>query len=282
MVRTATSLAALVLSLFASGAHAAPVAITTCGQTVAEGVLVGDLDCGAASGFAVVLTDGGWLDLAGYRLTGTADHSLDPQNPIYGGGVHCLGECTVTGGGGAIVAPPGVPAESLYSIGIYSDPYETRSRMRLDNMTISGWSTYGVLTRFADVSNCHFTGNAYGIVVENKMTMDGCTLTGNSARGAHFSRGEVSNSSFDGNHEGFYVMKGLRLFSSSASNNQSRGLFIGGRVRAEDSVIDGNCLSPPGYCADVVARRRPQLINTSCTTSYNDVANSYWYVCSQN
>jgi hypothetical protein len=89
-----------------------------------------------------------------------------------------------------------------------------------------------------------------------------------------------SDSTFDGNGTGFYVLKKVRLQSSSASNNQRSG-YYGMRLIAEDSAIDNNCLTPDPGCADVVARRHPRLINTSCATSLNDVGNYRWNVCSE-
>jgi hypothetical protein len=280
MIRRQVLPAAVVLSLIAVRAHAAPVVIAGCGMTITAGVLAGDLDCSAATGFAVTVSDGGSLDLAGHQLIGTSTYSVDYMTGIYGGAVQCLGECTVTGGGGAVVGPPGAPGQTWHSTGIYSDPQVRGSIVHLQNTTISGWSAYGVVARDVDVTNCQFTGNTYGLVAIREVMMEGCTFTGNSAEGAHLFTGEVHNSTFDGNGLGFYVLKRLKAYSVSASNNQHSG-YWGLKIRAEDSAFDGNCIIPDYNCADVLARRPPRLINSSCGTSYNDVKGNDWNICSE-
>jgi len=87
-----------------------PSPLVSCGQTVSNAVLVADLDCTAETDFAVTVEDKGTLDLAGYRLTGTAYYGTTWQDPRTGGGVYCLGSCTIIGGGGVIAAPADCPA----------------------------------------------------------------------------------------------------------------------------------------------------------------------------
>lgn len=271
-------LATILASFFAARAHAAPVPVTTCGQTVSEGVLVADLDCSAEPGFAVTVSHQGSLDLAGYQLTGTADHSLDWQTPVYGGAVHCLGECTVKGGG-AVVAPAGGPVPATYSIGIYSDPTLKESRVRLENVTVSGWASYGAKARHMDVSGGEVSGNLYGIVATRRLVMDGCILTGN-GEGAHVFFAEISNSTLDANDTGLYVLRKARLLSSSVSANQNWGVR-GVKMIAIGSALENNCLTPDPACADLVVRKRPRLIDSTCATTFDDLRNTDWNVCSE-
>ena len=267
-------LAACLLSLVPAGAHAEPIPVTTCGQTTNEGFLLGDLDCSAGTGFAVTITHRGSLDLAGYQIIGTAG-----QGPAYGGGVRCVGECTVKNG--SIVGPPGAPPDTIYSVGIYADYLQSRSRMTLEDLTVSGWTAYGVIASSAIVTNCDLIANHRGIFVDRTMTMDSCTLSANTAEAAEFAVGRITDSSFDGNGTGLSSRKALKMVFSSASNNHDRGVVGAKKVRAEDSFLDGNCLGGAAGCADVQARKRPRLIDTTCATSVNDLTGLDWDVCSE-
>lgn len=277
-------IAAIILRAGLAAADAAP--LNTCGETVADAVLTADLDCSAASGFAVTIVNDGRLDLAGHRLTGTATFGTSYQEPDYGGAVKCIGKCTVIGGGGAIVAPPGLPAQTWFSFGVYSPLYDANgryvlsSRLTISDVEISGWPGLGVVASRIDIRNSTVTGNAYGLNADRTLLMDNCVVADNTLGGAHVSKGTISNSTFTGNRgAAIYLLRRLRFINSLAIENQDQGL-LGGKLLATESTIVDNCTSPSSVqCFDIFSRARPRLVNSTCGTSSQEPAGESWNVC---
>src|SRR6185369_10020927 len=125
--------------LQAAAATAAPEVLTTCGATVSDAVLAGDLDCSGTPGYAVTITDRGSLDLAGHRLIS----SVEGNETNLCGGVSCERDCTITGHGGSIeAAAPFNWDNTCYSYG-FSIPPPYRGRISVSGVTFRGYSTAG-------------------------------------------------------------------------------------------------------------------------------------------
>ncbi|MFN2377644.1 MAG: hypothetical protein ABR538_13975 [Candidatus Binatia bacterium] len=116
-------------------------------------------------------------------------------------------------------------------------------------------------------------------VATRRLVMDSCLVTGND-EGAHLFLAEISSSTFDANDTGIYVLKKVRLLATSVSDNEHAGIY-GVKVIAIGSAIDNNCVTPNLECGDLVVRRRPRLIDTTCATTFDDLRNTDWNVCSE-
>lgn len=285
MSKSLAIFAILLATLRAATASAAPTVLSACGETVTDAVLAADLDCSEATGFAVTIADGGVLDLAGHRLTGTPSYGTDHApywDYAFDGGVHCLGACTITGGGGAIVSPAGLPPETWYSTGVYGNQDLKGNKITISDTELSGWTGFAVMGHDVVITNCVVTESKWGVVAGNLLTMDGCTVTNNS-EGAHLWKGAIRNSAFSGNKWGVYVLKKLELTNSSITASENLG-HDSGRLTMVNSTISGNCTTPVfGPCADIRSRKRPRLIDSSCGSSVQAKYNSplTWKICDQ-
>ncbi|HEY2775610.1 MAG TPA: hypothetical protein VGK20_16335 [Candidatus Binatia bacterium] len=279
-------LVAIVLVAGSRAAQASPDTLTTCGSTVSNAVLAADLDCSSSSGWAVTITPGGSLDLAGHILTGTPSRGTSGSGYAFGGGIHCQGNCTITGSGGAIVSSPGLPAETWYNTGVYSDTSLKTDTITITDAHITGWTGMGLFgTGSANLSNCTVAGNDYGVVVWWQLTMDTCFVTNNTGEGAHVGRGTISNSTFDGNnYDAVYALGRINFVNSTISGSNYLGMFAG-KLVASGSSITGSCIAPYGEpCADIQGVHRPRLRTSSCGTSArftDDPAAPSWHVCGQ-
>jgi hypothetical protein len=248
MIRNSFALAA-VLACF-THAHAEPVVVSTCGQVVQEGVLVGNLDCSAGTGAAIVLSGGGTLDLAGYELqSGTGDSAV---------GVFCQGNCSIAGGGGTIVSATGA-YDGTPQFGV------SGKKVSISETTIIGYGA-GVYGKLARVEASSLTENFTGINARRVLVSDSeinTTLDG-AGEPITTNRADIIDSTIDGG--GSVRAHKAKLYGSQITGMRSHGVI--GNVRAENSTIDGNCLAF-GYddCADIVSHGRPKLVNTTCAHS---------------
>jgi len=289
-------LATFALILAFAGSTFAATPLTTCGETVSDAVLVGDLDCTSGTGFAVTITPGGMLDLAGYRLTGPADFGTGESYKL-SGGVFCMGDCTIVGGGGTIAGPASNVDDPSDSTGVHHqaprrlwycpwcDPGTSNApaTMRISDATISGWPNNGVMGRTVIIENSTIDGNGkVGVGSWDEMSMTNCTVTNNET-GAHaVMRAEVQGSTFSGNGLGLYVSRKLELVGTSVTSSESFA-FRGGKLILESSTLVDNCTAGVESCADIVSSRRPSISADSvCETSQrwnNDNHTSTWSVC---
>lgn len=110
---------------------AAQVPVTTCGQTVDDGVLVADLDCSASSeNYAVYVEPGGSVDLAGFTLTSAIN------------GIACLGKCEIfsDAADGTIVGGDSMIAASgrlyVHDLVLHAGSIQTQATGRLERVVI--------------------------------------------------------------------------------------------------------------------------------------------------
>jgi len=288
MMRKQLVLCSVLIAILRGGVAAADVVpLTTCGETVTDAVLTADLDCSAAAGFAVTIADGGSLDLAGHRLTGTpTDGSAGPDfsNYAFGGAIECKGGCTISGGGGAIVSPTGMPARTEWSTGVYGyrDFRRTTSARKVTtirDVEISGWTGLAVIAKTIEMTNCTVTGNQWGVAADRKLVMDTCNVT-NNANSVSALRGVISNSNLIDNRIGLVVGITVSLANSVISGSLGEGVLIG-RLLATGSTITGNCVAPSFTpCADIRTNKRPRLRDSSCGTSVRLDTTDSWGKCS--
>lgn len=252
--------------LVASICSAAPVPLTTCGQTVSEAVLTGDLDCSSTEGFAVTLSPGGSIDLAGYTLTGG----------IGGGGVFCLGDCTVVGGGGSILAAVD-PEDDFHSTGVEHPltglrPFTPEYVLDVSGVTISGHSS-GISGAFLVIRDCEITG-AYTPYSGKGVDISTSLITGNRNGGGGRTL-RMSDTIVTGNDNGPSGRR-VEVRDSSVYGNQGTGMTARG-LRMTGSQVEGNCLSPSSsHCYDVKSDRRPRLTTTDCGTSARWTRDGDW------
>ena len=311
--------------------------VTTCGQTVADGALIADLDCSAWSGSpAVTVTRS--LDLAGFTLTGNATEES--------GVVFCPKRCTVVGAGTITGGHTGIDAAgqrlTVVEVSVTANASHgvVAKALRARGLVASGQTGgHGALvTRKADVTGGGFSNNAMaglhsdrkavvrdasatdnggdGLSASWRLRGEGLVLTGNGGRGArggqsarlervtitgnasHGVRGTGSARVTDGliadnGARGLSSLRRIRLDSVEVLRNGNGGLFVstggGARIEAKNTTIadngnygmladeielrsttvTGNCPVPGAIscCADIVASRRPVLIDTDCGTT---------------
>jgi hypothetical protein len=230
------------LLLVATAARALDV--NTCGTTVPAGEtaeLVADLDCGSAPFLsAVVLESNASLALNGHEISGVAS----------GSGVHCTRACaiggpgTITGARTAITGARGITLSNVALTGNEGSIDAPLGRLRLTDVTADS-SRYGIRGKRVDVTNVQVT-NAGGDCILGKII-----------------RG--SGVTVSGCHTGIGSTRSVRLVGLSATTNQSVGLSALGSVELTDSTVTGNSfLADP---LDLVTRRLPKLVNTTCGTS---------------
>jgi hypothetical protein len=209
---------------------------------VADGILVGDLDCsGLASAPAVAVANHGSLDLNGFTITGGLH------------GVQCAGSCTVTGPGTIRdaeftgIAAAGTVTASAVSLldngnsGIYG------KIVILDNSTVSGSGRGGVTAeKRAVVSNSNFTtAGEFGVYSYRRAEMTNCDVVG-------------SESGITG--------VTVAVSDSTLNDNEDLGVF-GRTVKIENTTATGNGVICEGeHCGDVLARR-VRAVALTCDTS---------------
>lgn len=249
-------LAATVLLASCSSAFAAPVPVSSCGQTIFEGALTGDLDCSSTPVPSVVIQDGGTLDLAGFLLTsGNATAIL------------CQGACTVLAG--SLLNGEAASYPTVY--GVLGPVRGNRSPVVLHDVNFTGF------VMAASAGRLSMEG---GVVTGGR---NGVSARRLSVHGAEFHHIEydavtawigdlVDTSVHDIGTGGVRLVQRGTVQGSSLVANGSYGL-LGGKLHAVDSTIDGNCVNPGTGdfpCADIMALylRKPSVLeNTTCSTS---------------
>ena len=262
--------------LFAGSAWAQSV--TQCGQTVSAGVLAGDLDC-SATGCAVLIEDGGSLDLAGYTIT---------VSELCG--VRCEKDCFVSGGSitgsdavyGVHSSTKGAEV-SVSNLAFAIDP----SGPIVVPPMMTNYCVYSAGTVVMD--NCTFTRCAYGAKSDKSMTVRDTEF---SAVGIALSAGVnlfVENTTMTGGTSGASAIRRVEATNVTVTGNGYYGLRAK-RVRSSNSTVTGNggdpdC-TPVAYgCNDILSAARPTLEVVDCDTSgdldrhLNPTVKS-WDVCS--
>ncbi len=291
--------ATVALTLCCADLALAATPLTTCGETVGDAVLVGDLDCTAGTGFAVTLSPGGVLDLAGHRLTGPSDYGTFPDNLKLSGGVFCQGDCTIVGNGGTLAGPELTVERPYFSTGVYQRaPRRVHTScvacdsgsnapltMTITNTIISGWPNNGVQGRTVIIEDSTIDGNHQtGVGSWDDVLMTNCTVTNNGYFGLHSTTAEVHDSTFTGNNTGMYANKKFKLFGTSITDSE-RYAFMGSKLILESSSLVDNCTvgTAGGACSDIITRRRPKLSDDStCESSLRSETgppDPTWSIC---
>jgi len=253
---------ACLLGLLVAGlARAADIA--SCGTTVASldtGRLVADLDCTGSSG--VQLSDRSTLDMNGHSITGGTFAAA------------CMGSCTVVGPGDmrgatgyALTSAPGrVTVSNVHfeDNALHIDC--PLSRVALTDVTTSNGGTLG--GSFA--------------IRAGKLLAQRVVVTGDLGAGILASKGITGSDVTTSNNGdvGISSLHSIKLVRLTSTDNVGAGLYAGARVRLQDSQVTGNIHPPAG--ADIITRRRPRLLNTTCGNSMSVVGTQYgppWGVC---
>jgi len=170
-------LVALVLLVRATPA-APQVAVTTCGQVVVgSAYLANDLECGP-DGYGVVLR--GRLDLRGHMISGATYGIFCGR---YCEPLDCVSGCTVLGG----------TISESYLAGIQA------RRVVLENVTVTGHATYGVLAHRAIVRQSTVSGNAAEGIRGGRVVLEGTTVQQNGTTGIVAGRAKLRESTVTGN-----------------------------------------------------------------------------------
>jgi hypothetical protein len=269
MTRTIFRPVSLSLALLISpvAAYAQDI-VSTCGETVLNGVLAGDLDCSGAL-HGVILEPDGTFDLAGHTLTaGTRS------------GVFCLDDCTIEGSGGAV---SGGAVNGIEGVGRDS------AVVTVSNLAISNNGLDGVWSNGAVVTNCQIADNMRaGIIAWHRdAEVSGSSVSG-SANGIYARKKiSVANSTVSQNKWGVSCEKRATVVDSSIDDNDDFGIFSI-RVKATDSTFQNNglaCSGDSAGCYDIGSVGRPRLDPVACATSQRLERGSYvplgedWDLC---
>jgi len=227
--------------------------VTSCGQTVAPrdmAVLTTDLTC-SSSASGVFLGDRSTLDMNGHTMNG--------------GGVNCIGSCTVTGPG----TITNVHAPAHNGAGIVTNGAASRtSKFLAQDVDVSG-NDQGIVTQARRVT-------LIGVNASNNAG-DGIETFSKTIRGMNVTASNNGATGLDVQSIGSVRMTGL-----TASGNGWGGLINDGkRTRLIDSTLTGNAWPPfpdePTMVDIAIAynARCPRLVNTTCDHSFRDC-----HVCS--
>jgi len=161
--------------VFLGSAHAAPVPVTSCGQTVSGvGVLTADLDCSATTGPAVKLKRGAHLELGSFTLTATDT------------GVLCdTGRCTVTGPG--TIRRPSYAAVPSHGVSAYYN-------LKIVDVVLENWSIGLYVLGPLLVKGCTVRDGGWGTLAEHTTILD--SSFSNNAIGVRGSEGTPSGPGF--------------------------------------------------------------------------------------
>ena len=244
-------------------AIAAATDVTTCGQEVAPGdigVLVADLDCSAATDVlaAVLIRDRATLELNGHTVTAPAGADGVVTDQSHHGAIK--GPGTIRGGLTNVMSGYGT--------------------LSLSDVTLEGASEGAVQSQPGSlvVTNVSVTSLGFGVsarkIVASHLTVatvqHDCIL-GNILRG--------SDITVSGCATGVSLSGSARVTRLDARDNVTVGITARA-VRLEDSVVTGNRFL--GAPLDILTRRRPLLVNTSCDVSKQLVdgqIGATWGVC---
>ena len=169
-MRVVTLLVTLTLLLLAAPVGA-QVPIVTCGQVLnGDGKLIGDLDCSAYVGDAVVLPNGGTVTLNGFTLTG---------NPtISTAAVRCSRRCRVIG--------PGVITGAWAGVSAVDDQLNSFRRVSaaIEDLTVTASVLPAEASGSLRVRGCVISDNERGLVAVKTLRISASTVTGNDDFGA--------------------------------------------------------------------------------------------------
>jgi hypothetical protein len=271
----------------AAVAPAAPVPITTCGQSV-EGVaeLAGDLDCSAFPGPALTLR--GTLELRGHTLVGHPGHDV----------VYCPRRClvrgpgTVTGGAGGVADSPFglVPLDGQGTVAVVDASVVGNRRFgvnarrgRVVRSTIAD-SEVGLVTSVGTVAHSTITDTLGPVHATKLVRLDGATIRQN--RGPLFGRlGVIVRRSeiTENTAEGIYSLGAVRILDSIVSGNGRDGVRSLGFLAIGGSTLVGNGADPgcgvEHECADIASPTAPRVSEVTCGTSRNTADGGTWGVC---
>ncbi|HXC51493.1 MAG TPA: hypothetical protein VN634_11450 [Candidatus Limnocylindrales bacterium] len=249
-----------------TAAHAA-TPVSSCGETVEDGVLEADLDCSSSDGAAVFIADGGTLDLAGHELL-----SAGGSDRV---GVECADNCSIVGNGGTLASstPPDVDARTIAVVG---------GRVSITDTTITGY--FGaVYAATVTIRSSSLAGNEHGVSGNRVRILSGTSIT---TDGVGYSvnarRVDIADSTLAGGNS--VLARKTKIYRSSVTGTLSNGIV--GNVYAEDSVIDANCtgMGYDDYCGDIASPGKPKLVNSSCSHSLHSnsdgSSSGSWSVCS--
>jgi hypothetical protein len=269
-MRTAYPALALVCAV---GTEAAPLDITTCGQTVPvaqTGVLQADLDCPTTAS-AILMENYATLQLNSHTIKGGSF------------GVSCGPlRCTVIGPGQVL----GADAPDQTNIAVKGG-----KRLTISNVSVSG-AAFGVFSPLAgriEATNVVTTNNQFwgldgGRVIANDVvandngdygiqaiTLKGSNIeaSGNGNHGISAGRSVVAtNVTANGNAgAGVHAFRQSRITGLTATGNALPGFLGFSGVRLESATLTGNDDDPGGQGFDLATGRRPMLRQTVCGRS---------------
>jgi hypothetical protein len=240
--------------------------VTTCGQTVVDGdtgVLQADLDCSAASGVfaAVLVRNKATLSLNGHTIIGRLDIAAVAGDVARRFAV--VGPGAITGAGTGI------------SGGL-------RTRVTIRDVDLShNQDGIDVALGKLDLTNVTIESDRSGIVGAKTIHAQTLTVTtngnGDCILGDSIHGTDVT---VTGCYTGIGVLGSARLQRLNAIGNVTIGVDAG-RVRLIDSAVTGNIFI--GQPLDILSKRRPLLIRTSCGVSRQKLIDGSvgptWGVC---
>jgi hypothetical protein len=239
--------------------------VTVCGQKIMDGdtgVLQADLDCSAASGLlaAVLVGNGTTLSLNGHTIIASPDADgvagdVARRFAVVGPGAITGGLTGIAGGLKTRVTIRDVDlSDNQFGIDV------SLGTLDLTNVTVAS-NRSGVSARTIRAQTLTVTTNGNG----------DCIL-GGTIRG--------TDVTVTGCFTGIGVLRSVRLQGLTATGNLTIGV-VAARVRLIDSVVTGNIFI--GQPLDILSKRRPVLLGTSCGVSRQKLADgsvgATWGVC---
>ena len=242
----------------------------TCGARIQHGVLASDLDCSGVD-TAVLIADGGDLDLAGHTLVmGTV------------AGISCERRCSIDGntaitrGLASTNDDKGTLAGSSAG-GIFSD--NPRSFVKVANLDVTGITTTGLTASRASLVNVLLQGaTQVGIETDKRVTLQDSTVSSSDLGIGIRARRGVSLEASSVTSGNYGILAGSDVAMSGHSTVQ--GCNITGirarAVRGTDSQInlsgqgpwsEAYCLAHPEDCVDILTVTPPKLAGTVCGKS---------------
>jgi hypothetical protein len=270
-----TSLTLIALFSFASFGLAAPIPVTTCGQTIpkgATGLLQNDLSCPAAT-TAVAVGIRATLDLDGHTITaagtgGFIDVHLPGRHTIRGPGqlVNVQVSCGVGFSTRRDVTIRSVDITPTSFAGISCYDEDNENRVTLRDVTVNGPSNFGITGWRVRVKGVTITGSEDFAILAPYVSGRDLSIVGTNGRAIWFADG---------------YPKDVRLTNADIRDNAGAGV-TGLRVRLRDSTVTGNGFAdviPTGFDYDVGSSFPPKLTDTTCDRSRKSGQSATWGVC---
>jgi hypothetical protein len=242
---------------------AAATDVDTCGQEVARGdtgVLVGDLDCSAATGIlaAVLIGNHATLQLNGHTITAPPDAdgvvtNVSRHGTITGPGTIRGGLTNVVSGYGHL-ALSDVSLEDATEGAVQSEP----GSLELTNVSVNSLG-FGVSARKILANGLTVTTAQHDCILGRQLRGSDVTVSGCAT--------------------GISLTSTARVVRLDDRDNVTVGITAKA-VLLEDSTVTGNKFL--GAPLDILTRRVPQLVNTTCDVSrqrIGDAVGATWGVC---